>query len=49
MGEDNNSENVVPNRAHKDYFIPYVGISSIQRLPIQPNNFEIKQAIIQMI
>ncbi|KAL5564772.1 hypothetical protein UlMin_027936 [Ulmus minor] len=39
----------VPNRALKDYSIPNVGISSIQRPPIQANNFEIKPAIIQMI
>ncbi|KAL5562070.1 hypothetical protein UlMin_031817 [Ulmus minor] len=37
------------NRALKDYSIPNVGISSIQRPPIQANNFEIKPAIIQMI
>ncbi|KAL5544723.1 hypothetical protein UlMin_008507 [Ulmus minor] len=39
----------VRNRALKDYSIPNVGISSIQRPPIQANNFEIKPAIIQMI
>ncbi|KAL5541132.1 hypothetical protein UlMin_044349 [Ulmus minor] len=39
----------VPNRALKDYSIPNVGISSIQRPPIQANNFEIKPVIIQMI
>ncbi|KAL5574228.1 hypothetical protein UlMin_023825 [Ulmus minor] len=39
----------VPNRALKDYSIPNVSISSIQRPPIQANNFEIKPAIIQMI
>ncbi|KAL5558879.1 hypothetical protein UlMin_035090 [Ulmus minor] len=32
-----------------NYSIPNVGISSIQRPPIQANNFEIKPAIIQMI
>ena len=32
----------VPNRALKDYSIPNVSISSIQRPPIQANNFEIK-------
>ncbi|KAL5571571.1 hypothetical protein UlMin_021168 [Ulmus minor] len=37
------------NRALKDYSIPNVGISSIQRPPIEANNFEIKPAIIQMI
>ncbi|KAL5539540.1 hypothetical protein UlMin_044744 [Ulmus minor] len=37
------------NRALKDYSIPNVGISSIQRPPIQANNFEIKLVIIQMI
>ncbi|KAL5566422.1 hypothetical protein UlMin_029586 [Ulmus minor] len=39
----------VPNRALKDYSIPNVGISCIQRPPIQANNFEIKPVIIQMI
>ena len=49
MGEENNGENEVPNRALKDYSIPNVGISSVRRLPIQVNNFEIKPAFIQMI
>ncbi|KAL5570304.1 hypothetical protein UlMin_026879 [Ulmus minor] len=48
MAEDGGG-NAVPNRALKDYSIPNVGISSIQRPPIQANNFEIKPAIIQMI
>ncbi|KAL5560436.1 hypothetical protein UlMin_036647 [Ulmus minor] len=42
-------QGAVRNRALKDYSIPNVGISSIQRPPIQANNFEIKPAIIQMI
>ena len=49
MGEENNGDDPVLNRALKDYYIPNVGISSIQRPPIQANNFEIKPAIIQMI
>ncbi|KAL5570177.1 hypothetical protein UlMin_026752 [Ulmus minor] len=48
MGEEGGGD-VVPNRALKDYSIPSVGVSSIQRPPIQANNFEIKPAIIQMI
>ncbi|KAL5567270.1 hypothetical protein UlMin_030434 [Ulmus minor] len=48
MGEEGGG-GAVPNRALKDYSIPNVGISSIQRPPIQANNFEIKPAIIQMI
>ncbi|KAL5573845.1 hypothetical protein UlMin_023442 [Ulmus minor] len=48
MGEEGGGD-AVPNRALKDYSIPNVGISSIQRPPIQANNFEIKPAIIQMI
>ncbi|KAL5549840.1 hypothetical protein UlMin_000016 [Ulmus minor] len=48
MGEEGGGD-AVPNRALKDYSIPIVGISSIQRPPIQANNFEIKPAIIQMI
>ncbi|KAL5553867.1 hypothetical protein UlMin_041268 [Ulmus minor] len=46
MGEEGDA---VPNRAVKDYSIPKVGVSSIQRPPIQANNFKIKPAIIQMI
>ena len=46
MGEEGDA---APNRALKDYSIPNVGVSSIQRPPIQVNNFEIKLAIIQMI
>ncbi|KAL5553611.1 hypothetical protein UlMin_041012 [Ulmus minor] len=46
MGEEGDA---VLNRALKDYSIPNVGVSSIQRPPIQANNFEIKPAIIQMI
>ena len=49
MREENNGEKKVPNMALKDYSIPNVGISSIWRLPIQANNFEIKPTIIQMI
>ena len=49
VAEENNGENHVPNRALKDYSIPNVTISSIQRPAIQANNFEIKPAIIQMI
>ncbi|KAL5565417.1 hypothetical protein UlMin_028581 [Ulmus minor] len=48
MGEEGGGD-AVPNRALKDYSIPNVGVSSIQRPPIQANNFEIKPAIIQMI
>ncbi|KAL5548869.1 hypothetical protein UlMin_004100 [Ulmus minor] len=48
MAEEGGGD-AVPNRALKDYSIPNVGISSIQRPPIQANNFEIKSAIIQMI
>ena len=48
MAEEGGGD-AVPNRALKDYSIPNVGISSIQRPPIQANNFEIKPAIIQMI
>ncbi|KAL5578547.1 hypothetical protein UlMin_020246 [Ulmus minor] len=48
MAEEGGGD-AVPNRALKDYSIPSVGISSIQRPPIQANNFEIKPAIIQMI
>ncbi|KAL5559254.1 hypothetical protein UlMin_035465 [Ulmus minor] len=48
MGEEGGGD-AVPNRALKDYSIPNVGISSIQRPSIQANNFEIKPAIIQMI
>ncbi|KAL5570136.1 hypothetical protein UlMin_026711 [Ulmus minor] len=48
MGEEGGG-GAIPNRALKDYSIPNVGISSIQRPPIQANNFEIKPAIIQMI
>ena len=48
MGEEGGRD-AVPNRALKDYSIPNVGVSSIQRPPIQANNFEIKLAIIQMI
>ena len=48
MAEDGEG-GVVRNRALKDYSIPDVSISSIQRPPIQANNFEIKPAIIQMI
>ena len=48
MAEDGEG-GAVRNRALKDYSIPDVGISSIQRPPIQANNFEIKPAIIQMI
>ena len=33
MGEENNGGDPVPNRALKDYSIPNVGISSIQRPP----------------
>ena len=49
MAEENNGENHMPNRALKDYLIPNMTISSIQRPAIQANNFEIKPAIIQMI
>nr|CAN69639.1 hypothetical protein VITISV_040272 [Vitis vinifera] len=49
MGDENHGDNGVPNRALKDYSIPNVGVLSIQRPPIQANNFEIKLAIIQMI
>ena len=50
MGEEiDGGGGAVPKRALKDYSIPNVGISSIQRPPIQANNFEIKPAIIQMI
>ena len=38
MGEEGGGD-VVPNRALKDYSIPNVGVSSIQRPPIQANNF----------
>ena len=48
MGEEGGGD-AVPNRALKDYSIPNVGVSSIQRPPIQANNFEIKSEIIQMI
>ncbi|KAL5574105.1 hypothetical protein UlMin_023702 [Ulmus minor] len=48
MGEEGGGD-AVSNRALKDYSIPNVGVSSIQRPPIQANNFEIKPAIIQMI
>ena len=48
MGEEGGRD-AVPNRAIKDYSIPSVGVTSIQRPPIQANNFEIKPAIIQMI
>ncbi|KAL5573531.1 hypothetical protein UlMin_023128 [Ulmus minor] len=47
--EVNRGDGAVPNKALKDYSIPEVGVSSIQRPPIQANNFEIKPAIIQMI
>ena len=47
--EVNRCDGAVPSRALKDYSIPEVGVSSIQRPPIQVNNFEIKSAIIQMI
>ena len=47
--EVNRGEGAVPNKALKDYSIPEVSVSSIQRPPIQANNFEIKPAIIQMI
>ena len=46
MGEENNGGNLAPNKALKDYSIPNVGVSSIQRPPIQAKNFEIKPAII---
>ena len=49
MAEENNGENHVPNQALKDYLIPNVIISSIRRLAIQVNYFEIKPKIIQMI
>ena len=50
MGEEvEGGRGAIPNRALKDYSIPNVGISSIQRPPIQANNFEIKSMIIQMI
>ena len=49
MGEESNGGDPVPNKALKDYSIPNVGVSSIRRPHIQANNFEIKQAIIQMI
>ena len=49
MGEENNGGNPIPNRVLKDYSIPNVGVSSIRRMPIHANNFEIKLAIIQMI
>ena len=50
MGEEvDGGGGAVPNRALKEYSIPNVGISSIQRPPIQANNFEIKSMIIQMI
>ncbi|KAL5546712.1 hypothetical protein UlMin_006399 [Ulmus minor] len=48
MAEEGGGD-TVPNRALKDYSILNVGVSSIQRPPIQANNFEIKPAIIQMI
>ncbi|KAL5542713.1 hypothetical protein UlMin_010423 [Ulmus minor] len=48
MGEEGGGD-AVPNRVLKDYSIPSVGVTSIQRPPIQANNFEIKPAIIQMI
>lgn len=48
MGDEGDG-GVVQNKALKDYSIPQVGVSSIQRPPIQANNFEIKPAIIQMI
>jgi len=48
MGEEGGRD-VAPNRALKDYSIPSVGVTSIQRPPIQANNFEIKPEIIQMI
>ena len=50
MGEEvDGGGGAVPNRVLKDYFIPNVGISSIQRPLIQANNFEIKPEIIQII
>ena len=50
MGEEvEDSGGAIPNIALKEYSIPNVGISSIQRPPIQANNFEIKPVIIQMI
>ncbi|KAL5564735.1 hypothetical protein UlMin_027899 [Ulmus minor] len=48
MGEEGGGDAVL-NRALKDYSIPSVGVSSIQRPLIQANNFEIKPVIIQMI
>ena len=45
MGEEVGGD-AVPNRALKDYSIPNMGVSSIQRPPIQANTFEIKPAII---
>ena len=46
MGDENHSDNGVPNRALNDYSVPNVGVSSIRRPPVQANNFEIKPAII---
>ncbi|KAL5569770.1 hypothetical protein UlMin_026345 [Ulmus minor] len=47
--EVNRGDGAVPNKALKENSISEVGVSSIQRPPIQANNFEIKPAIIQMI